>query len=94
MKSVAYRALWKGIIVLVELIAAGCASAVSRETLKEVDHSIQFEELLKNPEAYRERTVLLGGDIIETQTLPEKTLIVVLQRPLGYGKKRVRLMCL
>jgi outer membrane lipoprotein len=60
---------------------------ISREVLKEVDQSIRFEELLKNPQAYRGRTVLLGGSIIETQNLPEKTLIVVLQRSLGFRKE-------
>jgi outer membrane lipoprotein len=72
---------------LTALVVAGCAPVISREVLKEVDQSIRFEELLKNPQAYRGRTVLLGGSIIETQNLPEKTLIVVLQRSLGFRKE-------
>lgn len=66
---------------------AGCAPVISPAVLKEVDQGVRFEQLLKNPIAYRGRTVLLGGDIIETQNFPEKTLIVVLERSLGFRKK-------
>jgi outer membrane lipoprotein len=69
------------------LVGAGCAPVISPAVLKEVDQSVRFEQLLKNPIAYRGRTVLLGGDIIETQNFPEKTLIVVLERSLGFRKK-------
>ena len=65
------------------LLLAGCAHVVSKELLQEVDTSISFAQLSKEPEAYTGKTVLVGGDIIETQNLPEMTLIVVLQRPLG-----------
>jgi outer membrane lipoprotein len=67
------------------LLVAGCAHVISKALLQQVDTSIGFAQLSKEPEAYRGKTVLVGGDIIETQNLPEKTLIVVLQRPLGYG---------
>ncbi|MBN1253850.1 MAG: Slp family lipoprotein [Deltaproteobacteria bacterium] len=66
------------------LLLAGCAHVISKELLQEVDTGISFAQLSKEPEAYRGKTVLVGGDIIETQNLPEKTLIVVLQRPLGH----------
>jgi len=46
-----------------------------------------FEQVLGNPQAYKGRIVLLGGDIIEIQNLPDRTIIVVLQRPLGFNKK-------
>jgi outer membrane lipoprotein len=75
------------LVTLTGLVITGCAPVISQEALKEVDQSVRFEELLENPQAYRGRTVLLGGDIIETQNLPEKTLIIVLQRPLGFQKK-------
>jgi outer membrane lipoprotein len=75
------------LVTLTNLLITGCAPVISQEALREVDQRVRFEELLENPEAYRGRTVLLGGDIIETQNLPEKTLIIVLQRPLGFQKK-------
>ena len=87
MKVIGCRVFWELVVILAFLFPTGCASVISREALKEVDRSISFERLLKNPEAYQGRTVLLGGDIIDTENHPEKTLIVVLQRPLGRGRK-------
>ncbi len=75
------------IAVLTILLLAGCASVISREVLREVDQNVSFEQLLEEPEAYKGRTLLLGGDIIETQNLPDKTVVVVLQRPLGFRGK-------
>ena len=66
---------------------AGCASAISPEMLKDVDQSIPFEAILKDPEAFQGKTVLLGGDIIETENFPDKTLIIILQRPLDSNEK-------
>ena len=68
-------------------LLAGCAPVISKGALKKVDQGLGFEQLLKDPEAYREKTVLLGGNIIETKNLPDSTLISVLQRPLGFRKK-------
>ena len=68
-------------------LLAGCAPVISQEVLEEVNQALSFEQLLKDPEAYRGKTVLLGGNIIKTQNLPDRTLIVVLQRPLGFRKK-------
>lgn len=81
------KIFWLWGVTLASLFMAGCAPVIAPEALKKVDQSISFERLLEDPESYRGRTVLLGGDIIETQNLPEKTLIVVLQRSLGFRKK-------
>lgn len=69
--------------IVVVFLLAGCAHVISKEVLQEVDASLTFAQISKDPEAYRGRTVLFGGDIIETQNLSDKTLVVVLQRPLG-----------
>jgi len=65
----------------------GCATVISPESLQQVDQNVNFEQILENPDAYRGRIVLLGGDIIETKNLPEKTEIIVSQRSLDYRKK-------
>ena len=65
------------------LLVAGCAHVISKEVLQEVDTSVSFVQLSKEPDTYQGRTVLLGGDVIETQNLPDKTLVIVLQCPLG-----------
>ena len=72
------------IVILVPLMFTGCASVISTEALEQVDQRIRFEQILENPEAYEGRTVLLGGEIIEAQNLEEKTLLLVVQRPLCY----------
>lgn len=69
--------------IVVVLLLAGCAHVISKEVLQDVDASLTFAQISKDPEANRGKTVLFGGDIIETQNLPDKTLVVVLQRPLG-----------
>jgi len=65
------------------LLLAGCAHVISKQTLKEVDTNITFAQVAKDPDAYKGKTVLLGGDIIKAQNFSNMTLIVVLQRPLG-----------
>ena len=69
------------------IITGACAPVISQQALDEVDDSVRFVDLLADPDAYRGRTVLLGGYVIETMNLPEKTLMVVLQSPLGYRQE-------
>lgn len=71
---------WTALISL--LWFAACATAIFPEITKEVDQGISFESLLREPAAFHGKTVLLGGDIIRTENLPEKTLIIILQRSL------------
>ena len=75
------------VLVLSGFLFSGCASVISRGTLKEVDHNLRFENILENPEAYRGRIVLLGGDVIDTENFSDETRIVVLARPLEYRDK-------
>jgi outer membrane lipoprotein len=81
--------LWPSvwIVTVAALAVAGCAAVISKESLKTVDQDIRFEQLLENPDAYRGKVVLLGGEIINTENVPNKTVIVVLQRSLGYNRK-------
>ena len=65
------------------LLLAGCAHVISKEVLQEVEPSLTFAHVSKDPDAYTGKTVLFGGDVIETQNLSDRTLVVVLQRPLG-----------
>ena len=74
-------------MVLTCLVTAGCATVISQQVLDEVDESLRFVDILSDPDAYRGRTVLLGGYVIETRNMPEKTLIMVLQSRLGFRKE-------
>jgi outer membrane lipoprotein len=75
------------IAMLTFMVMAACAPVISQQVLDEVDDSLRFLDILADPDAYRGRSVLLGGYVIETRNLPEKTLIMVLQSPLGYRKE-------
>ncbi len=75
------------IVVFLILASAGCAHVISREALEDVNTDVTFETVLENPDAYIGETLLLGGDIIETQPFPKRTLIMVLQRPLGFNNR-------
>jgi len=65
--------------LLIWLIAAlfisGCGPVISQEVRKEADQTIGFEELLANPDAYRGRTVLLGGVIAGSVNKKDGTLL-------------------
>jgi outer membrane lipoprotein len=74
-------------VAFAALAVTGCAAVISQETLKTVDQDIRFEQILENTEAYRGKVVLLGGEIINTENVPNKTVIIVLQRSLGYNQK-------
>jgi outer membrane lipoprotein len=75
------------LVAFAALAVTGCAAVISQETLKTVDQDIRFEQILENTEAYRGKVVLLGGEIINTENVPNKTVIIVLQRSLGYNQK-------
>ncbi len=87
MKAERYCALFVCIAMASPLLFAGCAPVISQGALKEIDQTLRFEQLLENPEAHKGKTVLLGGNIIQTENFSDRTLIVVLQRPLGFRKK-------
>ncbi len=66
-------------------VILGCAPVISTELKAGVDTSIAFKEIQENPDAYKGKTILWGGGII--QTLPQEdgtALIEVLDWPLGF----------
>ncbi len=64
------------------LLLVGCAHVISKEVLKEVDKNVTFAQLVKDVDAYKGKTVLFGGAIIETKNFADKSQVVVLQHPL------------
>jgi len=67
------------------IFISGCAHVISRDLRARVDQSITFKDVQKNPNTYKGKVVLWGGEII--QTLPQKdetVLIEVLEWPLGW----------
>jgi outer membrane lipoprotein len=70
------------IIMAVVLLLIGCSHVISKDVLKQVDKNVTFAQLAKDPDAYKGKTVLFGGEIIETKNFADKSQVVVLQHPL------------
>lgn len=77
----------KWCLSLVILLLTGCAPIISQEVLRDVDKDLPFQAVLRNPDHFRGKTILLGGRIIETTPLEGKTRVTVLQYPLGFRDK-------
>ena len=68
-------------------LVMGCAPVISQDVLKYVDEGLPFQAILRNPDKFKGKTILLGGKIIETTPLPDKTRMMVLQYPLNFRNK-------
>lgn len=71
------------LLTAISLLAGGCSSVISQETLREVKPHITMEMVQMNPENYMGKKVLWGGTILTTENLPEKTRIEVFETELG-----------
>lgn len=66
------------------LIFSSCGPKVVPEDLeRKIEKEISFNEVKKNPESYKGKRILVGGEIIEIRNLQDKTEIQILQKPLG-----------
>lgn len=71
------------LILVIILLMSGCAHVISQELREQSDEGLTAERLFKNPEAYKGKTVILGGIIISTHNTDEGSYVEVLQTPLG-----------
>ena len=65
------------------LFSFGCASGISQQSRDQVTYDGPFSELQKAPGEHLGDVVLLGGKIIENQTLPAGSELVMLHLPTG-----------
>ena len=73
------------ILLFLFVIISGCAHVISKDLRAKVDPSLSLGEVLQNPNPYKGKFVLWGGEII--QVLRQEngtTLIEVLEWPLGW----------
>ena len=63
-------------------LLSACATTIPPDALTDVDHTVSFQDLNGNPDAFTGRTVVLGGNIIQTENQPGNTRLLVLQRQL------------
>ena len=69
---------------LMFLVFSGCAHPVSEGFRNTVDPNLTFAQLFESPDAHRGKPVVLGGVIVETRNLPDKTEIEVVQKDLDF----------
>lgn len=70
-------------------LIAGCGPVISEETLKTVDRAVRFEQVVKDPDAYKGRQVVFGGTILNVENGTEATYIEVLQEGMNSQLKPV-----
>jgi outer membrane lipoprotein len=71
-------------ILLPFVLFSGCAP-IAKELRAQADRTLTFQQVFQNPEVYKGKIVIWGGEIIETNNQKDgTTLIVVLQRPLDW----------
>ncbi len=70
-------------LVLLSLIIAGCTHIVPKEK-RQLAGEIPVESLFKDPDLYKGRPVIIGGNIISAINTEEGTYIEVIQKPLDY----------
>lgn len=78
------RFLWA--ILFSAGLVVSCAP-FSKEMMRQVDESLTFREVQKDPQLFLGKTVLWGGLIVETTNRKNETLIQVMQTELDYEKK-------
>ncbi len=75
-----------GLIIWVILLA-GCTAAIPKESLKQVDPGVSFEAVVRNPEEYKGKVILSGGQILGTTVQEGQTWVEVLQHPLDWKQR-------
>jgi len=72
------------LLPIICLMTIGCQHTISETLRQQADPTISFEALRKEPDAFKGRTVILGGDILKTQNTQQRTSIEILQKPLDH----------
>ena len=73
------------------VFACGCAHVISKDILEKVNMDITFTELRKDPRAYRDKVVLLGGVIVKTVNKDNGTLLEIYQTEINRRGKPIKL---
>jgi outer membrane lipoprotein len=68
------------------LVGMGCTHVISETVRQQAQPPVTFADLRTNPEELKGRTVILGGEILQTSNLREGTRMEILQRPLSQSE--------
>ncbi len=73
--------------LLLFIFFSGCLP-ISKELRAQADKTLTFQDVFKNPEAYKGKIVIWGGEVVETINQRDgTTLIIVLQRSLDWTQE-------
>jgi outer membrane lipoprotein len=81
-RSQAELSRWLGYLLLTACLAGCATSPFPKEFRQAAKQQPSLAEISAHPEAFKGRTVLLGGTIVETTNQPKTTEIEILQKPL------------
>jgi outer membrane lipoprotein len=74
-------------VLLLFIFLSGCLP-ISKQLRAQADKTLTFQQVLKNPEAYKDKIVIWGAEVVETINQNDgTTLIIVLQRPLDWTEE-------
>ncbi len=74
-------------VLLFFLLLQGCFP-ISKQLRSQADKALTFQQVFQNPDAYKGKIVIWGGEVVETINQKDgTTLIVVLQRPLDWTQE-------
>jgi outer membrane lipoprotein len=77
--------------IAIIFFVSGCAHVIPKDILQKVNPEVTFAELKKDPQAYREKVVLLGGVIVKTVNKNDGTLLEVYQTEIDRRGKPIKL---
>lgn len=74
------------VLILVLVALASCAHVLSKEYVMSATTGVSFRQILDNTDAFKGKSFILGGTIIDTKNTKEGSEIEVLQNPIDkYG---------
>ena len=79
------KSRFKWFLLLSLILLSGCAHVISKDLRTKSDLSLTLSQVRQNPESFKGKWVVWGGEIVETVNQKEGTTqIEVFQRPLGW----------
>lgn len=77
------RILWPGLLIF---FLSSCFP-FAKELRQQIDPTLNFLQIKKDPAAHKGKKILLGGVIIETKNRIEETILLVRQTELDFEKR-------
>ncbi|VAX31048.1 hypothetical protein MNBD_NITROSPIRAE01-2071 [hydrothermal vent metagenome] len=74
-------------LILFVVFLNACAGPIPKNMRDEVSPNTGFERVIRDPAEFVGKTVLWGGEIIETKNHEDYSLIEMIQKPLGFKER-------